>query len=413
VVFVALVVLAAAACGSDSSDEPADEGSPAHTEANTGSTGTTVATGTSVVASLDDVAIELTPIAEVRSPVAMAPRPATNDLFVAEQGGRVRRITIDRSEGEPTFDLQTEPALDISDETRAQGEQGLLGIAFSPDGDRVYLDYTDTAGDTRVVEYRMSGDEIDQDSRRELLFVEQPFANHNGGQLAFGPDGFLYIAMGDGGGSGDPQGRAQDTDDLLGKILRIDPTRPSGGRPYGIPAGNPFVNGGGAPEIWLYGVRNPWRFSFDVDTDDLWVADVGQNDTEEISWLPAAVEGAGRGANLGWNLREGAEPFRGAEGVPGLVDPVFEYANDGENCSVTGGYVYRGPSIPELEGVYLFGDYCASEVRGLLLREGQVADERNLDVSVAERSLSSFGQDLEGEVYVLSTEGTVYRIEPA
>jgi glucose/arabinose dehydrogenase len=405
-----VLVLLAAACGSDSSTEPSDEGAPAHTEAITDPTGTT---GSTAVASLDDVAIQLTPIAEVRSPVAMAPRPATNDLFVAEQGGRVRRITIDRSEGEPAFDLQTEPALDISDDTRAQGEQGLLGIAFSPDGGRLYLDYTDTAGDTHVVEYRMSGDDVDEESRRELLFVEQPFANHNGGQLAFGPDGFLYIAMGDGGGAGDPEGRAQDTDDLLGKILRIDPTQPSGGKPYGIPAGNPFVSGGGAPEVWLYGVRNPWRFSFDVDRGDLWVADVGQNETEEVDWLPSAPEGAGRGANLGWNLREGAASFRGAESVPDLVDPIFDYANDGTNCSVTGGYVYRGSAVPALDGVYLFGDYCASEIRGLLARDGEVVDERSLDVSVAARSLSSFGQDLEGEVYVLSTDGTVYKIEPA
>jgi len=410
VVGITVALLSATACSSNDNPEPSEGGAPAHTESITGSTG---APDTTANRSLDDVTIELTPIAEVRTPVALAPRPATNDLFVAEQGGRVRRITIDRSEGEPAFDLQADPVLDISDQTRVQGERGLLGIAFSPDGDRMYLDYTDTDGDTHIVEYRMSGDEVDTDSRRELLFVEQPLANHNGGQLAFGPDGFLYIAMGDGGGSGDPDERGQDTDDLLGKILRIDPSQPSGGRAYGIPAGNPFATGGGAPEIWLYGVRNPWRFSFDTTTDDLWVADVGQNEIEEITWLPAATEGAGRGANLGWNLKEGFDPFRDNEPVAGLTDPIFEYPNDGDNCSVIGGYVYRGRSIPALSGVYLFGDYCASEIRALLVRDGEVVDERNLDVSVAERSLTSFGQDLEGEVYVLSTEGTVYRIEPA
>jgi glucose/arabinose dehydrogenase len=310
--------------------------------------------------------------------------------------------------------LQSQPALDISDMTRAQGEQGLLGIAFSPDGSRMYIDYTDLDGDTHVVEYRMSGGGVDESSRRELLFVEQPFANHNGGQLAFGPDGFLYIALGDGGGQGDPQGRAQNTSDLLGKILRIDPSQPSGGRPYGIPAGNPFATGGGAPEIWIYGMRNPWRFSFDQATDDLWVADVGQNETEEIDLLPAAPEGAGRGANLGWNLREGDHEFRGGDEPEGLVDPIFTYPNgvDG-TCSITGGYVYRGRAIPQLTGAYIFGDYCAAEIHGLLARDGQVVDERSLGVSVATRSLSSFGQDLDGEVYVLSTDGTVYKIEPA
>jgi glucose/arabinose dehydrogenase len=403
-------LLAVAACGTSDDPEPAEGGAPAHTESITGSTG---GPDTTAVGSLEDVAIELTPIAEVRSPVAMAPRPTTNDLFVAEQGGRVRRITIDRSEVEPSFDLHEDPVLDISDETTARGEQGLLGIAFSPDGDRMYLDYTDQGGDTHIVEYRMSGDAVDGDSRRELLRVDQPFPNHNGGQLAFGPDGFLYVAMGDGGGSGDPDERGQDTGDLLGKILRIDPSQPSGGRAYGIPAGNPFATGGGAAEIWLYGVRNPWRFSFDRATDDLWVADVGQNEIEEITWLPAATEGAGRGANLGWNLREGTDAFGDNEPVPGLIDPIFDYPNGGDNCSVTGGYVYRGRAIPALTGVYLFGDYCASEIRGLLVRDGAVVDERNLGVSVAERSLSSFGQDLEGEVYVLSTDGTVYRIEPA
>jgi len=402
-----------AACGSDADDNAGDDAGTAHTEAISAPTSTS-STGVPPIESLAGIEVELVPIAEVRSPVAMAPRPATNDLFIAEQAGRVRRVTIDRSEEEPAYDLDAQPALDISDDTRAQGEQGLLGIAFSPDGSRMYLDYTDIEGDTHIVEYRMSGDDVDADSRRELLFIEQPFANHNGGQLAFGPDGFLYIAMGDGGGQGDPQGRAQNTDDLLGKILRIDPAMPSGDKAYGIPAGNPFVTDGGEPEVWLYGVRNPWRFSFDQQSDDLWVADVGQNETEEIDWLPATNDGAGRGANLGWNLREGVDPFRDNEPVPGLIDPIFQYPNgvDG-TCSVTGGYVYRGRAIPALTGAYIFGDYCASEIHGLLARDGELLDERSLGVSVAARTLSSFGQDLEGEVYVLSTDGTVYKIEPA
>lgn len=402
-------LLVGAACSS-SDDAATDDGDQtAHTE----TSGTGGEPGTSLAA-FGDVEVQLTPIVEVRTPVAMAARPETNDLYVAEQGGRVRRITIDRSGEEPAYVLQSTPALDISDRTRARGEQGLLGIAFSRDGSRVYVDYTDLDGNTHVDEYRMNGDDIDADTRREILFVEQPFPNHNGGQLAFGPDGFLYVGMGDGGSRGDPQQRGQDTDDLLGKVLRIDPAQPSTSQAYGIPAGNPFATGGGAPEVWLYGVRNPWRFSFDQATDDLWVADVGQDDVEEIDWLPAANEGAGRGANLGWNLKEGAEPYR-EDGAPpeNLVDPVFEYTHEGQNCSVTGGYVYRGTDVPALQGVYLFGDYCTAAIRGLLLRDGVVATERELGVSVASNSLSSFGQDLAGEVYVLSTDGTVYKIDPA
>jgi glucose/arabinose dehydrogenase len=405
---VAVVALAGAACSSGDDTTEAEGDQTAHTE----TPGTGTASDTSLAA-FGDVEVQLTPIAELRAPVAMAARPATNDLFVAEQGGRVRRITIDRSEEEPAYALQTEAALDITDQTQARGEQGLLGLAFTPDGSRIYVNYTDREGDTHVVEYRMSGDDIDADTRREILFVDQPFANHNGGQLAFGPDGFLYIGLGDGGGQGDPQQRGQNTDDLLGKILRVDPTQPSASQAYGIPAGNPFATGGGAPEVWLYGVRNPWRFSFDSATDDLWVADVGQNEVEEIDWLPAANEGAGRGANLGWNLKEGDEPFRGADTPDNLIDPVFHYTHEGQNCSVTGGYVYRGADVPGLRGVYLFGDYCTADIRGLLLQDGAVVDERELGVSVASNSLSSFGQDQTGEVYVLSTDGTVYKIDPA
>ena len=400
------VVLVVAGCGAN--DNANDDGDTAHTEPVSGSTtGATSPNG----ATLADTEVQLTPIADVRAPVAMAARPATNDLYVAEQAGRIRRMTIDRSEEKPAYDLQTQAALDITDQTRARGEQGLLGVAFSPDGNHIYIDYTDLDGNTHIVEYRMSGHDVDTDTRRELLSIAQPFANHNGGQLAFGPDGFLYIGMGDGGGQGDPNGNGQNTDQLLGKILRIDPTAPSGDKAYGIPAGNPFATGGGTPEIWIYGVRNPWRFSFDTATEGLWVADVGQNEIEEIDWLPSANDGAGRGVNLGWNIKEGDTTFHGGDASVNLVDPVFEYTHDGQNCSVTGGYVYRGQDVPALRGAYIFGDYCTADIRALVLRDGAVADERGLGVSVATNSLSSFGQDLNGEVYVLSTEGTIYRIE--
>ena len=409
-VSVALALLIAGCGSNDNANSNGDDGETAHTEPVSGSTtGATSPSG----ATLAGAEVQLTPIADVRAPVAMAPRPATNDLYVAEQAGRIRRITIDRSEEKPAYDLQTQPVLDITDQTHAQGEQGLLGVAFAPDGNHIYIDYTDLDGDTHIVEYRMSGHDVDTDTRRELLFIAQPFSNHNGGQLAFGPDGFLYIGMGDGGGQGDPNGNGQNTNQLLGKILRVDPTTPSRDTAYGIPAGNPFATGGGSPEIWLYGVRNPWRFSFDTATEDLWVADVGQNDVEEIDWLPSANDGAGRGVNLGWNIKEGDTTFHGGEASGSLVDPVFEYTHEGQNCSVTGGYVYRGQDVPALRGAYIFGDYCTADIRALVLQDGAVADERELGVSVAANSLSSFGQDLAGEVYVLSTDGTVYKIDAA
>jgi glucose/arabinose dehydrogenase len=357
----------------------------------------------------DDV--RLTPVAEVESPVAMAARPGSDDLYVAEQTGEVRRIAVSVDGDERSYDLVDDPALDLTAETRGRGEQGLLGLAFSPDGSLLYVDYTDRSGDTRIVEYTMDGDRADASSARELLRIDQPYSNHNGGQLAFGPDGYLYIGMGDGGSSDDPERRSQDTNELLGKVLRIDPT-PSDAGPYTIPNDNPFVDGGGAPEIWILGARNPWRFSFDAATDDLWVADVGQNAIEEVNLLAADPAGAGRGVNLGWPLREGSRDHLD-EPIDGLTDPIYEYEHDGATCSVTGGYVYRGSAIPGLVGTYVYGDYCASQLRGLRVDAGAVVDERGLDVSVAENTLSSFGQDLEGELFVLSTAGTVYKIEPA
>jgi glucose/arabinose dehydrogenase len=355
--------------------------------------------------------VRLVPVAELESPVAMAARPGSDDLFVAEQTGQVRRIGVTVDDQARSYDVDDAPTLDLTAETRGRGEQGLLGLTFSPDGSLLYVDYTDRSGDTRVVEYTMNGDQADASSARELLQIDQPYSNHNGGQLAFGPDGYLYIGMGDGGSRDDPERRSQDTNELLGKILRIDPT-PSDTGPYTIPSDNPFAEGGGAAEIWIVGARNPWRFSFDSATDDLWVADVGQNAIEEINLLATDPAGAGRGVNLGWPLREGTRDYLD-EPVDGLVDPVYEYEHNGANCSVTGGFVYRGSAIPGLAGTYVYGDYCAAQLRGLRIDAGAVVDERSLGVSVAENTLSSFGQDLEGELFVLSTAGTVYKIEPA
>jgi glucose/arabinose dehydrogenase len=326
----------------------------------------------------------------------MAVRAGDDALYVAEKGGRVRSLRNGL--------LDPSPVLDIADQVSTGSEQGLLGIAFAPDGGHLYADYTNTAGDTRVVEYAFAGGRVDVASRRELLAVAQPYPNHNGGNLVFGPDGFLYIGLGDGGSAGDPQGNGQRLDTLLAKLLRIDP-HPSAGAPYTIPPGNPFAGRAGArPEIWAYGLRNPWRFSFDRETNALWIGDVGQNAVEEIDTVKAGVGGQ----NYGWNRLEGSRPFAGSA-PSGTVAPVHEYTHVDGNCSVTGGYVYRGSRIPGLRGDYLFADYCRGELRALVpsgTAWRAVALGPKLD------AISSFGQDAGGELYVLSLSSGVYRLEP-
>jgi glucose/arabinose dehydrogenase len=350
-------------------------------------------------ADLSRARIRLDQVAGLSSPVGMTTRRDDPALYVIEQGGRVRALRDGR--------LDPSPVLDVSSLIVSGGEQGLLGIAFSPDGRYLYLDYTDVNGDTHVAEWAMRGGRPDPGSRRNVLTVDQPYANHNGGQLAFGPDGYLYVALGDGGSAGDPHGNGQSLDTLLGKILRISP-RPSGGRPYGIPRDNPFVGRSGArPEIWAYGLRNPWRFSFDPVTRDLWIADVGQGEWEEIDHQPA-----GRGGqNYGWNALEGSHRFLG-EAPAGVVGPVLEYSHQNGTCTVIGGSVYRGRAIPNLTGAYLYGDYCAGWVRAAAVRAGgRVGADRDLGVNVP--SLTSFGMDQRGELYALSQAGPVYRIVPA
>ncbi|MGH9231636.1 MAG: PQQ-dependent sugar dehydrogenase, partial [Acidimicrobiales bacterium] len=279
-------------------------------------------------APLDGIEIAATPVAEVDSPTALVVRPGSPTLYVSERAGRVRPVMVTGAGPDRSYDVG-EPVLDISADVVADGERGLLDIEFSEDGGTLYVHYSlAPSGDTRVAAYTMPGDDVDAGSYRELLAVGQPFPNHNGGEMETGPDGYLYIGLGDGGGAGDPEGNGQDTDALLGKILRIDPESPSGGQAYGIPSDNPFADGGdGRPEVWLYGVRNPWRFSFDRATGDLWIGDVGQNEWEEIDRLPTAA-GAGRGANLGWNEMEATHPFEGGSNPEGGVLPVFEYSHD-------------------------------------------------------------------------------------
>jgi glucose/arabinose dehydrogenase len=243
------------------------------------------------------------------------------------------------------------------------------------------------------------------DERRTLLTIEQPFANHNGGNIVVGPDGMLYIGLGDGGGGGDPVEAGQDLGTRLGALLRIDP---GAGDPYGVPSDNPFVDAEDArDEIWAYGLRNPWRFSFDAATDELYIADVGQDAREEINWVAA---GEGAGANFGWNLMEGTLEFAGDE-PEDHVPPVHEYETRGpQGCSITGGYVYRGSAIPELVGAYLYSDFCEATLYAIVVEDGEVVDEG--DLSVGGEQIVSFAQDADGELYLLDFGGAVRRIDP-
>ncbi len=312
-------------------------------------------------------------------------------LFVVEQPGRIRIVA--------NGTLAPAPFLDLSSRVLSGGERGLLGLAFHPDysrNGRYFVNYTRRPdGDTVIAEYHVSTDpNVSERTERVLLVIDQPYANHNGGMIAFGADGFLYIGMGDGGSSGDPENRAQNPQELLGKMLRIDVNR---GSPYTIPPDNPFVDGGGRPEIWALGLRNPWRFSFDRQTHELYAGDVGQNAWEEIDVVR-------RGGNYGWRLMEGAHCFNPqACDRQGLELPVAEYANGSGRCSVTGGYVYRGAAIPRLAGMYIYGDFCSGEIFGLRGGTRRVL----LDTRLA---ISSFGEDEAGEVYVVDHRGGVYRL---
>lgn len=319
----------------------------------------------------------------------------TGRLFVVEQAGRIRLI----DDGE----VVAAPFLDISDRVSCCGERGLLGLAFPPGFSstrRFYVNYTDTSGDTVVARYRVTGDPsvADESSEEVILTIDQPFSNHNGGQLAFGPDGYLYIGTGDGGSGGDPQNNAQDRLSLLGKILRIDVE--SGAAPYAIPDGNPFADVDDAqPEIWALGLRNPWRFSFDTGTGDLFIADVGQGDYEEVNVQPSSSTG---GENYGWRILEGSHCFESEPcDTEGLELPVFEYDHT-LGCSVTGGFVSRSGSWPRLDGVYLFGDYCSGRVWGLRGTAGGWEGRQLADTGF---SISGFGIDELGAVYVLDYGG--------
>ena len=387
-VTVALLMLAAG-CSSDSTGVEVSTAvsSPATTEttvpgASTGSTTTGGASPTSsesgtapTVAStissapLGDPTVSLAEIDGFSRTVDMSWRPTDGQMYVVEQDGRVVMLT----DGEPAA-----VALDMTDLTSAAGERGLLGLAVSADGTLAYVDYTDNDGNTQIDEYVIDTDgTFDPATRREVLGFDQPYPNHNGGDLAFGPDDMLYIGTGDGGSGGDPDRRALDLGEWLGKMLRIDP-RPSADAAYTIPPDNPFVGVDGArPEIWSIGLRNPWRFSFDRSTGDLWIADVGQGQWEEVD-VAWASDGGGRGLNFGWSAWEGNHRFNDDQSPDGVTPPIHEYEHVGADCSISGSALYRGTAIPALVGWYVFADYCSGQVRAL-----QIADRAVVEATVA------------------------------
>jgi glucose/arabinose dehydrogenase len=327
---------------------------------------------------------------------------ASGRMFVVEKKGKIV-ILRDGAPVEPPF-------LDISNLITSSGsEQGLLGLAFHPDyvnTGRFFVYYTARNGDNTLARYQVSDNpDLADPASATVLFAQPDFApNHNGGMLAFGPDGYLYVGLGDGGGGGDPQSNGQKRSTLLGKLLRLDI---SGDEPYAIPADNPWPNGGdeARPEIWAYGLRNPWRFSFDRSTGDLYIADVGQNAYEEIDFQPAGASG---GPNYGWSTREGAHCFRANECQSNdMIDPIAEYDHD-QGCSVTGGYVYRGAAFTSLQGLYIFGDYCSGIIWSLQRDAAGAWELRKILES--HLSISSFGEDEAGELYLVDLGGDIYQV---
>lgn len=377
-----LLSAAVAGCGSDGPGTAGSKSSPSVTQAGGGTTtpGGTTPDG-------DGPLADAVVAASVHEPIQLIQRPRDRGhLWLAERAGRVRRLTVgdDGRSLTPAGDY----VLDLSDQTTTEAERGLLGMAFSPDGDVLYVSYTDLQGDTRVASYEMSGNEVVTSTRKVVFSQEQPFSNHNGGHIVFGPDGQLWLGLGDGGSADDPENRAQNPDTFLGKVLRIDPKS-------------------GQAEIVVSGVRNPWRYAFDAD-GSLWIGDVGQNHIEEIDRLPAAEID---GANLGWSGYEGAQPYLDGAGrrPTDPVDPVFEYPHDDGNCSITGGFVYRGRAMAELQGAYLFADYCAGAIRAIRL-DDDGALEQELDLGVDVDHPVSFTEDAQGEPYVLSQDGNIVRL---
>lgn len=365
-----------------------------------------------------DLATEL--VAEgFKQPVHLtAPPHDIGRLFIVEQAGTIRVVKGDT--------ILPRPFLDIRDRVRAGGERGLLSLAFHPDyasNRRFFVYYTEATGDLVIAAFNTS--EADPDvanpagERRLLIIPHRKYGNHNGGQLAFGPDRFLYIGTGDGGSGGDPDNNAQNRFSLLGKLLRLDVDRPEKGKPYNIPPSNPFARDASAsPEVWAYGLRNPWRFSFDRGTGDLYIADVGQNAWEEVNVQPASSRG---GENYGWRYLEGAHCYDPPDGCPtrGMTLPVFEYPHRGGGQSITGGFVYQGCRMPDLRGTYFYADYVKGFIHTFVPANGKATHLRDVTAVLAPpppraiKHVSSFGEDARGDLYIVEhSSGEIYRLIP-
>jgi glucose/arabinose dehydrogenase len=332
----------------------------------------------------------------------------TGRLFVAEQAGIVWIVQDGVRLDTPFIDLSNTVSQDV---TRGYSERGLLGLAFHPDyaeNSLFYVNYTDGQGTTRIVEYAASLDNpniVDDSSAREIFSLEQPYSNHNGGHIEFGRDGYLYVSVGDGGAGNDPLGMGQNPETLLGTILRIDVNGADDGLGYAIPEDNPYtVNPALAPEIWAWGVRNVWRFGFDIVTGDLYLADVGQNAWEEVNFQPADSVG---GENYGWPAYEGTHRYIGPEAASDVVMPILEY-DHAFGCSITGGYVYRGEDVPALDGYYIFSDWCSGRIWAAYR---DFSDTWNFDeVTEVWFQVSSFGLDEAGELYLVAyNDDSIYR----
>jgi glucose/arabinose dehydrogenase len=400
---VAVLAMVVAACGQTADQETPSRPGPVSAASSTGTTRAATATpvpaGPPTQAELDRVAVRLEQLARLREPVAMAVAGDATTLYVGERAGRVRAIRAGR--------LEPRPLLDLTDQVVVEGEGGLLGVAVAPDGQHLYVSFTDRRHAVRVVEVAVDGDRVDPGSRRDVLTVQQPSTRHHGGNIVFGPDGLLWIGIGDGSPGGDPDDAAQSLAVLSGKLLRLDPTR-TGGKGYSVPTANPFVGRRGArPEIWAYGLRNPWRFSFDRATGDLWIGDVGQYIVEEID---AVSLRRSAGANFGWNRLEGRRRFNGSP-PPRAVPPIHQYNHNDGRCAVVGGHVYRGTQIRGLQGAYLYSDVCDGRIRALARARGH--DLRHRDLRLRLPGLVSFAEDRAGELYALSLAGGVYRLAAA
>jgi glucose/arabinose dehydrogenase len=400
-ILVTALALAAGACGQDRDQEARRTSGTASAPSTADSAPATSAPPAQppTQAELNRVAVELDRVALAQTPVALAVANDNTTFYVGERAGLVRVIRDGR--------LDRRPLLDLTDRVVVEGEGGLLGVAVAPDGRHLYVSFTDAEHAVRLVEVTLDADGVVPGSRREVLTIPQPSTRHHGGNIAFGPDGLLWLGVGDGSPGGDPANAAQSLGELSGKLLRLDPT-PTGSKGYTVPASNPFVKRTGArPEIWAFGLRNPWRFSFDRATGDLWIGDVGQYIVEEIDGIGLRRSA---GANFGWRRLEGSRRYSGSP-PPNAVPPVHEYYHRNGRCAVIGGHVYRGSQIRGLQGAYVYGDVCDGRIRALSYPRGKPVRHRDLGLRLP--GLVSFAESRDGELYALSLADGIYRLTSA